>query len=64
MKEATPVSVLVQLTSVSRLLHFEGGCFQPLAVDSLCVSDGDSTVQPRISVPEDLTAEAWGHGVI
>lgn len=56
--------VYVQLTSVSRLVHFKGGCFQPFAVDALCVFDGDSTVQPRVSLPEDLTAEAWGHSVI
>lgn len=69
-KEVTTVSVrtehcvCVQLTSVSRLLHFDSGCFMPLTVDALCVSDGDSTVQPRVSVPEDLTAEAWGHSVV
>lgn len=57
--------VCVALTSVfSSLAHFEAGCLQPLAVDPLCVSDGDSTVQPRVSVSEDLTAEAWRHSVV
>ncbi len=58
------VCVWLQLTSVFRLLHLESCCFQPLAVDSLRVSDGDSTVQPRVSLTEDVTAEAWGHSVV
>lgn len=35
LRSINTIFLYVELTSVSGLVHFEGGCFQPLAVDAL-----------------------------
>lgn len=56
--------VCVNPTCASALPHCVVLHLQPLAVDPLCVSDSDTTVQPWVLVSKDVTAEVWWHSII